>query len=609
MLIWFVLVLLLVLLLPFWFFKQNLQQAILDEARQDAIRHLEHVSWVLQREQGLDSALAVQGFIKALARELDLRITLINAQGLVQADSMLEFEQVPDMDDHAQRPEVRQALENEQGLSVRYSQTMQTDFIYVAKGISEVGLLTSPGVLRVALPYSQVENRLQNIAGQQLYVLLGSLAIAVLLSWLLARQLSRTILGLSRAASEMGQGNLQKRIDYSPAREFRPLVDSLNSMAQSIEAHIQTISSQKQELEAILNGLQEGVLVLDAKCRVLYGNRAIQRIFAFKSDLSGKTPIEIVRSSNLQEACSAALRAKDYQLQELFLSLPGQKYFQVHIIPVYEKQQQQIRVIVVFHDISEIKRLEQLRKDFVANVSHELRTPLTSIQGYAETLEAAGGLSPENISSFAKIINKNARQMNQMVQDLLQLARLESQEQLLTVQKVDLQQAVHSAWETCSMLANKKQITLDNKCPDSQFLVWAEPEQLQRVILNLLQNAITYSPQGESIQISVLSEEKFWVLAIQDNGPGVATADQARIFERFYRVREQDITSPQGSGLGLSICKHIINKLQGKIWMQSPVPDAAKGSVFYVALPRADYRAGQGESGGVGKYGSMGVGE
>lgn len=587
-LLWFVLLLVIALLAPFWYFKHNLQQEILNEASQDARRHLQHIHWVLHREQGLNTALQLQNFVSELAQGLDLRITLINEQGLVLADSMLDFAQVPEMDDHSLRPEVEQAMSGLEGLSVRYSNTMQTDFIYVAQEISELGIMNSSGVLRVALPYSHVQSRLQGFTAQQGYVLLCSLAFAFLLSWFLARQLSRTILNLSRAAAEMGQVNLQKRIDFYPAREFRPLVDSLNHMAQSIESHIQTISSQKQELEAILNGLQEGVMVLDDQCRIVSGNQAVQNIFQFHSSLLGKTPIEVVRSLELQETCESAARTPQEQVRQLFLSLPGRKYFQVHIIPVHSKLAQPGRVVVVFHDISELKRLEQLRKDFVANVSHELRTPLTSIQGYAETLEYAAGLDQETLRSFAEIIHKNSRHMSRMVQDLLQLARLESQEDQLQLQKIDLKSALYSAWETCSVLARDKEIRLEEDFPEFQVMVWAEPDQLHRVLLNLLQNAIQYSPAKESIQVGIQQEKDGWVFAVRDKGPGVVAADQDRIFERFYRVREQENQVPQGSGLGLSISKHIINKMQGRIWMQSPAPNSDQGSVFYFSLPRAD---------------------
>jgi two-component system phosphate regulon sensor histidine kinase PhoR len=391
------------------------------------------------------------------------------------------------------------------------------------------------------------------------------------------------------AAEAIGDGDYGQRIRIYPGQEFSPLAQAINQMAESIQAHIQTITKQKQQLEAILNGMSEGVMVLDAKGKIQTINRALARLITHPPATIGRRPLELIRSAELQEACDRVLaESEEPQIQpySLEINLDEGRVFDVNIVQLRD-QQGGIGAIVVFHDISQLKRLEKVRQDFVANVSHELRTPLTSIKGYAETLQSEGREESDTSRAFLEIILKNANHMAKMVDDLLQLARLETGEGPPVTVSSDAANALNSAWSSCESLASEKDVSLVNFLPDRGVLVQADLEQLIQVFRNLLENGIKYSPPGGSLYVSCDYGSTFGTFQIRDEGPGIPSQAQERVFERFYRV-EKDRSDHSGStGLGLAICRHIIQNHGGKIWVESPAPGETKGSAFFFTLPLA----------------------
>ena len=582
-------VLFLALLLPSLYYRKTLSQDIEADTRSNAIHQLNLAYWLLSQQQPFQNAASLQEWCKTLGDQLGTRITYVATDGKVIADSEVSFARVPSMGNHADRPEIIQAYKEGLGTSSRYSMTLERNLIYAARESNGGGAIPS-GVIRVAVPFSEVKLKLDRFGRNFIFAVILAFVATVVISYLLARQLEAPLHRMIRAAEAIGSGDYSKRIRISPGQEFSPLSHAINNMAESIEKQIHTITEQKQQLEAVLNGMAEGVMVLDSRGRIRTVNPALARIIPHPPASIGRRPLEIILSSELQRACDQVLAGSDelmVQPYNLEISLGEGRAFDVNIVHLRDHQGG-MGAIVVFHDITQLKRLEKIRQDFVANVSHELRTPLTSIKGYAETLLAGRTESPDSPGDFLQVILKHANQMSKMVDDLLQLARLEARQQLSEPVAVDAVTALNSAWKACGSLAEAKEVRLEKVLPEEQILVRADSEQLEQVFRNLLENAVKYGPSGGTVRVSCNFGPEGAVFQVRDEGPGIPSQSQPRIFERFYRVEKNRANQEGSTGLGLAICRHIIQNHGGEIWVESPPQGEANGSAFFFTLPLAD---------------------
>ncbi len=580
------LLLLLSLLATFFGLNRSLRTSIMSEAREDGLRQLRLVQEVLTKQPEVESIEDVQQWLKDLATRANVRLSFITREGIVLADSGFSLPQIPELGDHSSRPEILEAQKQGVGDSLRYSSSKHIRFYYLAVRVDRIGGLGS-GFLRLALPYAQLESRLSGMSSWFYAVLLGALGLGALFCWALGRHLVREVQAIAEAAELSRQGDFGKRINLYPMAEFVPLVRSVNRTAKRTQDYLRTISEHEKELEAILNGMQEGVLVLDEQGKVKSYNQSIRSIFGLSNNVSGRRPIEFIRSTELQDSIDALRQSDEPKPKKLLLAMFQERYFNVNVIPV-SLSGGGGQLIVVFHEVTELKRLEQVRRDFVANISHELRTPLTSIKGYAETLQSSPPEDPETLKAFIGIIQRNVNNMTHLLENLLQLARLESAESSAEQAPVNVKTALGVAWEVCEPLAGQRQVGLSNELPDREMFVLATHEQLVRVFINLVDNAIKYSPQQETIRVWARDEGDTWTVSVQDKGPGIPRQEQKRIFERFYRVeRRHDSGHVSGTGLGLSICKHILRRHGGSIWVESPVPGRLQGSIFHFRLPKS----------------------
>jgi two-component system phosphate regulon sensor histidine kinase PhoR len=581
-------VIFLALLLPSIYYRQTLSRDIEADTRSNAIHQLNLAFWLFYQEQPFQTATSLQEWCKTLGEHLGTRITYVAEDGKVIADSRVSFSRVPAMDNHANRPEIIQAYKEDLGTSTRYSTTLGKHLIYSARRTNGHGAIPS-GVIRVAVPFSEVKRRLDNLSKNFLLTIVITLLATFFLSYILVRQLEIPIRRMIRAAQAVGSGDYRERIRRYPGKEFLPLAQAINQMAESIETHIQIITEQKQQLEAILNGMTEGVMVLDSSGKIKTTNEALGRIIPDLPTSMGRRPLEVIRSHELQKACDQVIggnyQGKSQPLR-LEITLDMGRVFDVNIVQLGDREEG-IGAIVVFHDISELKRLEKVRQDFVANVSHELRTPLTSIKGYAETLLNEGIESSDSAGDFLQIILKHANHMSKMVDDLLQLARLEARELPPESVSVNAADGLHAAWKACASLAGDKDMRLENLLPEEGVLVRADSEQLEQVFRNLLENAVKYGPPGGTVTVSSELAADMVTFQVCDKGPGVPIQDQNRIFERFYRVEKDRTNHKESTGLGLAICRHIIQNHGGKIWLESPPQGQTKGSAFFFTLPLA----------------------
>lgn len=582
-------ILLLALSLPAYYLNFKLEQTIDDEARAAVARDLHAVDWIITAEKTAPVE-KIDEILRTLAAKLEVRVTYIDRSGNVLMDSAMPPEKARDLENHLGRPEVIEALKGTMGTSLRYSDTLAQDLLYAAQ-LSNGQANLAPGIVRIAKPQTAVRRSLDHLYSRVGAVYAVSLVLAVLLVSLALRQVSRSIDILAQAAAGVGDGTAGKRIRISPSKELTPLVVAFNNMAERIEGNIQTITKQKMESEAVLNGMRAGVIVLDGRGHILRGNYAAQEVFPGLSTYAGRKPMEMSLIRELQDGCDTALRNRkggDYSQINLSITLQGGRIFDVSIVPV--KGDADLGAIMVFHDITAIKQVEQIRRDFVANVSHELRTPLTSIKGYAETLLGVDICDAEQAKSFLQVILRNANHMNTMLDELLQLSKLEHGKLRVDMVAVEPASALYSAWKSCQPLAKKIQYV--NEVAENTPAVRGNFEQIVQVFRNVLENAIKYVPADTAvIRVHAQQEGRALQICIEDNGPGVPAEDQSRIFERFYRVEKDRNSSVEGTGLGLAICRHIVVNHQGKITVQSPVPETGTGSRFIITLPLAGQAA------------------
>ena len=561
----------LALLVPVYYVRPALHEALLREAldrlRQEGLL----VQGLLENNQGHGNNDAA---VLAAMQRSNIRFTLMDAQGTVILDSDTPGKDA--LDNHADRPEVIQALHTGFGSAVRFSNTLQTELIYAALR------LRNGEILRLALPFAGVQQRIDaQMAGLSLSVGLA-IALSLLLAWVFSYRLEKSLSGMVRVVEGISLGHFSRRLHTVPGREFQLLADAVNRMAQSIEDFVRTESDQKGQLEAILETMAEGVLVIGPRGRIRRANRALAEHFPMAMGAAGSQVVEVIPSPALQDAVVSLLADTESfgRITPLQIEPKQGKIFSVLLARPPREAAYAIGAVAVFRDITELVRLETVRRDFVANVSHELRTPLTAIQGYAETLMDMEEV-PEQGRRFAEIIRKHGRFLSSMVDELLTLSRLENNNTVVFREAVDPARVLNAAKLMLTHNIEQAKVHIEEDLmPDMPVL--ADSAHLEQVFRNLLENACRYAPPESSIVVRMHHLGNEALFSVSDQGPGIPPRDLGRVFERFYRVEKHRGST---SGLGLAICKHIIERHQGRIWAESPAQDAAT-SVFFT-LPLA----------------------
>ena len=525
-----------------------------------------------------DLRLEAPGLALSIGQALKARATIIEADGAVVGDSEIPSPGLDTLDNHGGRPEVRSALLTGEGSSVRYSETLRTDMLYEAVRFRSAGGATA--VLRLALPLSARE---QTVAGLQ-RVLVFSLAIAlmlILVNYLLAVFTARSLREMTAIAARIGKGEPGARLVVEKGSELGQLSVVLNEVAVRIEGELARTKAERNRLNAILRGMGEGIMVADASGSITLVNPAFKSLFEPADEVEGKPLIDISRHPALHDTFRQVVAAKAERIEELLLRNSGEKTVLTHWVPLMEGGVLH-GVVVVFHDISEIRRLENIRKDFVANVSHELRTPITIIKGYAETLASGGLENSEQALRFVSIIVSHAERLGALVADLLTLSQLESGTMSLETRSVNIPQLAGHVVSLLEQKSQEKGIRVDASRLGDAPQVLADPGRLEQVFLNLLDNAIKYTPAGGTVSMSAAVEGNLVRIGVHDTGIGIPSRDLSRIFERFYRVDTARSRDEGGTGLGLSIVKHLVQMQGGTVSVQS----SGHGSSFFFTLRR-----------------------
>ena len=515
---------------------------------------------------------------KDLGKELETRITIIDINGIVLGDS----EKDPAlMENHADRPEIKEALQGKIGNSIRYSSTLEIDMLYIAIPIIKNGQIL--GVVRLSLPLTDVNRGIANLRKIIILATLIALAIASITSLIISLTITRPLQEMTKVSQKISKGDFSKKLKICRQDEIGQLANSLNLMSEELENKIRVISEDKNKMKVVLSSVIEGIIAIDKEGRIILFNNALKNMTDYSSDrVLGKFHWEIIRNNQLNELLKEVLQKGQPLTREITIFSPQEKIFRASANPLTKKNEVW-GAVVVLNDITEIKKLEKMRSEFVANVSHELRTPLTSIQGFVETLKDGAINDPGKAQYFLEIIEKQSNRLNNLIEDILQLSKIESQEIIMNLQSINLRDLIDKTISEFKKKIEQKNHKIKINISPQLPLIKADPEQIEVVFRNLLDNAIKYTPNGGEIYISAFEKAENIYIEIADNGIGISAEHLPRIFERFYRVDKDRSRKLGGTGLGLAIVKHIVQAHGGTIGVESK---PGKGSKFFFTLPK-----------------------
>ena len=516
--------------------------------------------------------------LSPLAELNQVRLTLIKRDGTVLFDtghSALE------MESHLGRPEVQEALISGFGKDVRRSATIGVSHTYLAHSPAD----RNSGVIRVSRSSQMVNDHISRVLVQ---VLAGTglvALLALLLGWFVARRMMKPLSTITETALAFERGDLEAKVRNLPKGELGDLGRVLNRMGGEINTRMRELQKDESQLRAMLAGMVEGVLAVDDQDRISFSNAAARQLFDLNQvRVDGQRLWELVRVPGLQKLVDLARSRDEAAHSELGLTRNGAELVFLAKAHRYIADGE-IGLVLVFEDITELRRLERVRQDFVANVSHELKTPLTSIRGYVETL-MDGALHDEvNNQRFLEKIDQNVKRLGALVADLLSLAQIEERQANFQLARVDVRTVLNGVLHRAEEEIRAKEITVDLDLPPGPCAVLANEEGMIQVMENLVGNAIKYTPESGHVWIDFARKEGQAVLTVRDNGVGIPPKDLERIFERFYRVDKARSRDVGGTGLGLSIVKHLVHSMQGEVHVSSAL---GSGSSFEVKLLGAD---------------------
>jgi two-component system phosphate regulon sensor histidine kinase PhoR len=524
-----------------------------------------------------------QAFVTRASRRAGARVTLVAADGRVLGESERAVGDVSRIENHDSRPEVRAALDGRVGRDLRTSATTEEPLLYVAQPVSESGRVI--GALRLALPLSAVTSSSETLR----QVMLGGGALALIVALgiglFVAGRVTRPVVEMQSIARQMSEGNFFVRAPTRSTDEIGTLGRSLNVLAARLREKIQDLEHEQAKVTAILDGMVEGVIAVDGHEHILLLNERARAIFGLGAGRGERKPfLEVIRNADLHELFRQSRKEATGGMvsREIRLIAPVERVLQVHAIPLALAGDER-GLVMVIHDISELRRLEHVRTEFVANVSHELRTPLTAIHGYLETLLGGALEEPEHARKFLEIVFRHTERLGRLINDLTDLSNIELGKVALRLEPVPLADVVDSVVAIIAPRAASGGVALAAEVPAALPPVRADHDRLVQILINLVDNAVKYTPSGGAVRISArVRGEALVEIAVEDTGVGIPRADLPRITERFYRVDKARSRELGGTGLGLAIVKHLVLAHGGDLSIES---ELGQGTVVHVTLP------------------------
>jgi len=561
-----------------WFASNTLREFYLQQTAGD----LEERAYLL-REQMLSVLTplepeVVDAICKELGQVSETRITVVLPDGIVIGDSR---ETPQFMDNHGGRDEIVEALAGRVGRSIRYSDTLHQRMMYVAVPLEKNGRIRA--VVRTALGVSALEKTLRSI---RLQIALGGLVIAILaagVSFYVSRRITKPIERIRQGAEHFSSGDLSLRLPTPDTEEMASLAEALNRMAAQLDDRMKTVVSQRNELEAVLASMVEGVIAVDMEERIISMNSAAGGMFECDpTRCQGRNIQEVIRNLALQRFVARALSSDTSIADDFVLYRGEERILNIHSTPLYDARQQ-IGTLLVINDVTQLRHLEHVRSDFVANVSHEIKTPLTAIKGFVETLQQEAVESKEERERFLGIILRHVDRLNAILEDLLTLSRIEREgaRPEMKLQPTPVREVIQTAVQVCQPRADARRIQIHVNCSE-EIVARVDTTLLEQALVNLIDNAVKYSGDGSAVWIEVKQSPSQVRIHIRDKGPGIPRRHLPRLFERFYRADKARSRKLGGTGLGLAIVKHIVQVHGGHVTVESAL---GKGSTFTLYLP------------------------
>ena len=560
------------------------QRQLIERIERELVAQARLVAELVARRETAPTVAELDREADALGRELGARVTLIAPDGRVVGDSAEDGAGLAAMENHGARPEILIARARGVGVTRRFSTTVERDFLYAALPVEH----PSVGFARLALPLTAVDEQLASVRRATEIGIFLALAGALILAWVTSTAMSRRVRAIAAVARRYAEGDLSR-----PLRGYGN--DEIGTVARALDASVHELGSRLDELsrhrvltDAILSSMAEGVLVVDVGGRVRMANDAVRAMLGLGVSPVGRHYVELIRTPEIAHQIARALEAGESTRHEVSLNTDPPKALLASTAALAaEGGAGRQGAAVVLHDMTEFRRAEQVRQDFVANVSHELRTPLTAIRAAVDTLLDEGLDEGESAAGgrFLDIIARHALRMDRLVSDLLRLARLDAGQETLSLVACPTASLFAAAETEVLPLLEEKTMRVATRIDPGAATIDADQSKLHDVLKNLLENAARYGPAGSGVELAAARQDGHVVLTVEDRGPGMPDADLTRVFERFYRTDRSRTRDPGGTGLGLAIVKHLVG-LHGGTAAAANRPGG--GAVFTVRLPQPD---------------------
>ena len=516
-----------------------------------------------------------------------VRVTFIRGDGTVLGDSGYDAQM---MENHYNREEIREAREEGIGREIRRSDTTQVNSMYVAIPIDPAS--STSDYVRLAMSLQDVDESVGELWTVVLTGLLVLFILAALVSYRIARGLTRPLESITRVAQRIKNMDYQARVSVRKTDEIGELAHAINAMADSLQGQMRQLKQNETRLESVLDNMINGIVMIDREGTIVLLNRMAEEVLGFSArELVGRHYAEAKQQYELAQIIQEGLEEREHIREEITFYYPDERLLEIHQVPVFHTREEFGGVLLVLRDVTEIRRLERMRSEFVANVSHELKTPIAAVKGFAETLLGGAVNDPATANAFLQIIFDESERLNRLIGDILELSKVESRRVPLQLSPVEMSPFVARTMEFISSEASRKHISLEMSVEEGLY-VEADEDRLSQILINLLANGVNYTPEGGKVSVTVEPVHKSGVkdhenydmirITIADTGIGIPKKDLPRIFERFYRVDKARSRSSGGTGLGLSIVKHLVELHKGTIVVDS---SPGVGSTFTIELP------------------------
>jgi two-component system phosphate regulon sensor histidine kinase PhoR len=555
------------------FVETVMRGLLVDQVRGQLERIASLSAHSLERAEGSLAVGTHQELVRTLGKRARARITVVGESGVVLADSSLETRDLASVENHLMRPEVRAAKRDGRGVASRYSTTVGTDMMYLALPYERTD---GRGFVRVAMSLVEVDALIGHMRGLITGAVLLGLFVAGLMGALASYFASRSLVELVSRARNVASGARGQRIHVQGEDELVGLAGSFNHLADELDRTIETLGTERDRMQAILESLTDAVLALDVKLCITEANRSARNLLALEAVSMGTPLIEVIRAPAILEIVQRAQSGETSHAEVVWAGPPRR-----NLLVTAAPQRGKGHLVLVLRDVTDLRRLETMRRDFVANVSHELRTPVSIISANVETLVGGAVDDPQRGREFLSAVQRNAERLARLVNDLLDLSRIEAGSHEFELRPLTPDGPVGAVFELLETRAQEKRVNFEVSVDDDLEML-ADARALEHVLVNLVDNAVKYTPEGGKVGIDVKQAGDSVRFEVWDTGPGVPESHRARLFERFYRVDPGRSRDMGGTGLGLAIVKHLVEGMRGRVGM---LPRPGGGSVFWVELP------------------------